>query len=413
MPIKISRYFLILISIFILSIFLPKFYWMLFDVNVPSTSVFFSSLDNEFTFISKGVYTDINGNKMLRPDYEKKMPLRFYRQLTLDNLMPDSIQNWEVDIKQLRRNQVYFRINASFYNKPEIQLFPLFESQSGRVNLENPAEYFRINKGMEFITASTNSINEKLTGKFTEALTKMGFQFPAKDIFGNPTTRKPFDEGYFVLDNNSEFYHIKMVKNKPFVKKIQVPDNVTIKSMKVLENNLKEFYGLVISEDSRFYFLSYDNYKFIDMHSEMTNYDHTTDQLIILCDVFHRTLIVNKDNGINALVTDRNYDIVDQYSKTWETKYELIQGTISNILFPFTTRMFSGKSYFSELNIKFSSMIIFFLNLILVLIIYMKNIYPGQRKEFTIMDYFDLLIVFFTGIYGFISVLVFNYKNKH
>ena len=77
---------------------------------------------------------------------------------------------------------------------------------------------------------------------------KENFNFPATRIAGNPTNKKPFDEGYFVVDSKNKLYHIKMVKGKPFCKFTHNPDSLEISYMKISEMSLREFYGFLYTK---------------------------------------------------------------------------------------------------------------------------------------------------------------------
>lgn len=50
------------------------------------------------------------------------------------------------------------------------------------------------------IDMESNTVNDEKSIRFTEAMTKKGFRFPAVKIAGNPTTRKEYDEGYILLE---------------------------------------------------------------------------------------------------------------------------------------------------------------------------------------------------------------------
>ena len=123
-----------------------------------------------------------------------------------------------------------------------IGLYPLFESESDRVNLELPPDFFRINNSIEFITASTNDINLEKSKLFNQVFINKGFSFPAKIIAGIPTTRKSIDEGYFIVDNTNKLFHLKMTKGQPYFEYIQTPDNIVITSYSIHYTKLYENY---------------------------------------------------------------------------------------------------------------------------------------------------------------------------
>ena len=224
MIVKIAKFLIIIIVILVSAICLPYFYWMALDVNIRAPFILYSPVINDFVIQdynqpdSTRIF-DTKGNFYTREKYEELLPLFNYRQLMLDNKMPDSLRSVEIDVRKIQDNFLSLLYRPRAENSPKIQLYPLFESQSGRVRLEWPDELFRINERMEFINAAKNEINEEMSQQFTNFLTAKGFMFPAHMIAGNPNVREPFDEGYFITDNEQKLFHIKMIQGKPNCKK--------------------------------------------------------------------------------------------------------------------------------------------------------------------------------------------------
>jgi len=280
------------------------------------------------------VYTDPKGKIYSRDDFEQLIPFVNFRQLMLTGKLPDSLDGVKLIPKEINLNNVTLRVNPLAINSRPLQLYPLIESASGRVRLELPLDYFRISNRMEFVTSSSNEINEKKSKLFTDALTNEGFKFPSKFIYGNPSTKKPFDEGYFVIDSGNNVFHIKMIKGKPFCKKTNIPSDLGIAYMAINEFELREFYGIIVTTNDEVFLISYDHYKLIKL--PVAGYDHQEHQLQFRGDLFYRSIVVYKENGFNAVVTDRNYKVVDSYSETKPTKDEMAAGVIASYLFPFT-----------------------------------------------------------------------------
>ena len=243
--VNITRIILALIIVLVASVFIPEFYWKVFKQTQKRTNINYSPIKKGFILIKSDVYgvnyTDLMGNEYTREQYEELLPFLTFRQLMLSGKMPDSIGGIPVTPKEINRNNFTLRTNANAINSRPILLYPMFESKSGRVKLELPQDFFRITDRMEFIISSSNKIDEKKSNLFTEALKENGFQFPGKMIYGNPTTMKPFDEGYFVLDNNHAVFHIKMVKGQPVCKKTEIPTNLGIVRIVVNEYELREW----------------------------------------------------------------------------------------------------------------------------------------------------------------------------
>lgn len=409
--IKLSRFLLLIATIMVSAIYLPKFYWMAFEVNPRAPRIMYSSLTREFMFIKsdftnripRAKYLDIHGNSYSQDEFEKKLPLAFYRQLAATGQMPDSIGSVKIDLKEVRLNQIFMRIRSNDLDSPQIQLFPLFESASGRVRLSLPDDYFRIHRRMEFINAYTNKIEPEKSRLFTDSLRAAGFQFPATFIAGNPTTRKPFDEGYFVADARNNLFHIKMVKGKPFCRNTHFPADLKIQGMKVYEHPLREFYGTIITQDDKIFLLSYDNYRLIEL--PLPEYNHKNTTFYFRGNLFYRILILRKPNNIQAVVTDRKYQVVDTYRTSWKKRDERLAGVVANYIFPFTIKLSDISSNYINFFFHFSNGTFIILSLLLLLLT--VAIYRVKKVNF-VQHWLDFLLVLVTGLYGFIAIFIFS-----
>ena len=192
----------------------------------------------------------------------------------------------------------------------------MFESKSGRVRLEVPDDYFRIANRCEFVNCETNSINQDKSNLFTAAFSKENFNFPATRIAGNPTNKKPFDEGYFVVDSKNKLYHIKMIKGKPFCKFTNNPESLKIAYLKIGEMSLREFYGFLYTKQGDVFLISYDNYKLIKL--PLDNFDMQKESFSIIGDQFYRTISLTSAKRVRTIVTDRNYNVIDRYEDNWQ-----------------------------------------------------------------------------------------------
>jgi len=281
-----------------------------------------------------------------------------------------------------------------------IPLAPLIESVPNSPDLSLPDDMFRITNRIEFIDCEPNKVNEERSKLFTDALTKKGFNFPAKNMFGNPSVRKPFDEGYFIIDNNNKLFHLKRIKDKPYCKNIVLPKDVKIKYMKVRESNLKEFYGLVVSEDNRLFILTYDNYKFIELPSK--GYDSSTMFVKFTGDLIYRLVTIGAKDRVTAFALNRNYNVIDTYSEKWKGNNQTDAGIFFKNFFPFSLSFTNKNNSFVDFYGKYNFS--FIVNIILMLLAAFILWKYFNRKP--ILQILDLVIILFTGIFGFIAVLL-------
>lgn len=402
---RISRYLIILIFILIAAIFLPDLYWLSFSKPTRSPYVAFSPLTEDFIIGKivdrKFTWVDKEDNKYSMADVDSLLPFTNYRQLASKGKLPDSIRGIKVDIEEIRLNGFLQRIKPSYIDPPRIPLYPLFEANPPRLELEMPETFFRITDRMEFIDAASNTIVDSLTISFTNALQSLDFNFPAKLVAGNPTTRKPFDEGYFVIDNKGKMFHIKMYDGKPIIKNTQKPEDIDVREIFVSERNLREFYGLLISRKNEIYFILYDEYKLQKL--PVDDYIANQNILRIQGNLLYRLINIRSDNTLKTLVTDRNYQLIATSMETWPGKYDGLAGKIVNYIFPFTINLHNSKSAYINFYHRSYSFTALYVNLILVLIFFAVNRRSDRMLAFRTID---AVIILVSGIYGFLAVLL-------
>jgi hypothetical protein len=405
---KTGRIFFISLIALILSVYLPSFYWMGFQKRIAEPSIYFSSITKDF-FVRKPNYTkktttftDLKGNKYSRSQMDRLMPIYNYRVLSAKGMMPDSVQGKKIDLQELRLNTIFIKVRPKNYNTPVIPVYPLFESKPKRFALEMPDDFFRFtDERIEFISAESNRVNEEMTNRFTSALNKLGFSYPAKGVYGNPTTRKQFDEGYFVVDNGGMLFHLKLVRGKPYCRKIDIPDDMDIKYISVKELGLREFYGLLITEDNRLFLITYDNYKLQRLPDEEYNSDE--DLILISGNIFYRMINIKKEGRLIQYVTDRKYNKIAQHEEKWKTNDDMAPGIISRYIFPFEVNLRTGTSDFVNLYFSYFSYKSVFANIVFV---FLLLLFYKKRRITVGKNIFNLVITFVAGIYGFFASLL-------
>lgn len=238
---------------------------------------------------------DTKGNNYTRNQYDSVTPLLSYRQLLLTNSMPDSILGQAVDAKLLKEKSVVWRYNPREINTPILELYSMFESMSGRANLESPDDVFRLKNNIEFITIATNSINKEKSDNFQKALVDAGFVFPAINIWGNLSPKKPYDEGYFVLDSEKQLFHLKMVNGKPFVRNTKAGNKIDIAYFTMLEVTDKSIYGFILSKSGEVYTLNTEKYSTTKF--DIPNIDINSHSVILMGNLFYWMVNVTTPEG--------------------------------------------------------------------------------------------------------------------
>jgi len=407
--VRISRYILVLTAVIGSAIALPNLYWTIMEKPVIAPFVMYSCIDNTY-MINRSTPTptrhDTKGNKYTREEYERKLPMMFYMQLASSGTMPDSINGIEMDMHTLRKARSTYRYQPKGKNSPLPGIYPLFESESGRVNLEMPNDFFRIQGRMEFIDTKSNTIAEEKSNLFTAVLTRRGFEFPSKIIAGLPTTRKSCDEGYLVTDAKEQLFHLKMIEGKPYVKKVALPANLSFQWIECVDFSNKLYYAYLISATNEIYVLMQDTYELQKL--PISGFNPETDELKIYGDFFHYNVIIEGDSYLKNITLDNKFNKVDEYAEKWEDKYHRKEGKIFNVLFPFELTLKSDTSRYIDFRIKYSES---FYWILLSLIFVGAEIYWIKKMKNGIMGHVaDLVIIALTGIFGFIAVNIFQNK---
>jgi hypothetical protein len=410
--IRLSRYILIVTGI-IVAFAIPKLYWTIFEKVPVNPTVFYSCTLNDFIILGSektgpGERMDGEGKSLTLAEYEKNMPLMFFRQLMTDGNMPDSINGVGMEPMVINKANSFYRYTPRKINTPVPSLYPMLESQSGKVNLAMPDDYFRIGKRMEFIVAKTNKVDEVKSKLFTDALEEEGFIFPADLIAGIPTTRKSKDEGYFVTDSKEQLFHIKMVKGEPYAAKIETPDDLGIVYIECVDLRNSEYYCFLFTKSNGIYLVMDEVYDLQRIPVE--GIDPYTQEIRINGDIFNKCITVEGDNWLKATAIDDMYEIVDRYEEAWQGKYERSDGKILSALVPFEISLTSPNSAFIKFNLKMSPG---FLWIITNLVALAFAVFIFIRKKMPIRDNIaDIVITALAGIYGLIIIFIFPNKFK-
>lgn len=400
---------MVFVAVLTLAIFLPWLYWTAFEKPVRKPFVQYSCINHQFMIqrIGEKKWEDASGKQYSREEYEQMLPLMFLKQLLASGTMPDSINGTALEMRLISRDKSFFRLNASEADAPAPRLYPLFESRSGRAQLELPEDFFRITWRVDFIDAATNQIQEEKSQMFSAALFQKGFAFPAKLISGLPTQRKSCDEGYLIVDSKEQLFHLKMIKGKPFVKKVDIPEGLNFKYIGCVDFKNKDFYAYLFSDKNEIYILTQDDYKLIKW--PVDGYDPATCDLKIYGDLFNYTVIIEADDHIKAVALTPDYQLVDTFSESWKTKEQLTEGKVFASIFPAQVSMVSENSKFIRFYFTLSKGAnwLFFNLLLLVL----HFVWLFVRKVRIKNHLTDMGIVAVCGIYGLIAIHLFQNKS--
>jgi len=199
-----------------------------------------------------------------------------------------------------------------------------------------------------------------------------------------------------------------MQKGKPFCVNTNIPSNLDVAYLKIMEMPLREFYGFLLTTSGEAFLISYDRYKLIKLPLEGFNIKEKT--FAFFGDQFFRTISLIGKCNVRTVVTDRNYNIVKVYENKWEGNKELSAGVLAAYLFPFTLSFTDLNSSLSNFYFETSGIHGIILSVLLSVI----TVLLLKKRSIKLSDaWFDLVLVLVTGIFGFIAVsFVKNVENN-
>lgn len=320
---KFSTVFLGITAALLLLWQLPWLYSFMVPNKDKSPFVLYSPVLNDFTYsIGEGkqfIHTDSEGNRYTQQQIDSLHPVFYGRQLMSDGRFPDSIAMLPANYKEIQQNVFYFRHSPRDINRPQLGIYQMMESMSGRVKLETPIDVFRIgNSGITFIDIESNQINPEKSSRFTDAMRKHGFVFPAICLSGNPSVKKDYDEGYLMLDAERKLYHIKQVKGRPFVQQIETPEGIVPKQLFITEFRNRSMLGFVSDTKNRLYAVTSADHRFVRL--DIPEFDPAKNAMMIYGMVYQWTVkISSKEKAAYYALDGKTLRLTKSYEVPQET----------------------------------------------------------------------------------------------
>lgn len=364
--------------------------------------VYYSTILNELAVID---YTnkqlpmsDKKGNTYTTSEMDSLLPMLNYRQLMSDGRLPDSIKGQEINARILRAKSFTFRYDPAEIKTPNNGLYILFESMPKRVGLTMPDDVFRMKDKIEFINTESNKVDEAKSQIFQEELSKNGYTFPSSWLIGNPNPRKPYDEGYFSLDNKGQLFHMKMVNGRPYIKNTGIGDKIDIAYFSMLEVPDKRFYGFLFSEQGDIYIIQNEVGNYQTLKLEIPPIDIEADQIIIMGNLFEWTVSITKPEGKQCYGLDNNSlkQLDEHFIQRELGKWD----KVSEWVFPVYLTVESKDSNYLTPTFLYTGVYALVLNILLAIIggICFSNI--TKRRIF------NAIYILITGIAGFLALLI-------
>lgn len=404
---KISTIFLYLLATAALAWALPWMYNLLLPDGSRVPYISYSPLSGEFIATDHGESWVVNpdgskGRGVAVAERDSLLPQQYFVQLSNTGRLPDSILGREVSPKILKNTNFVFRSSPRDVNKRFADVYMIMESRPARVDFEDPKEVFRTTSDgrLEFIRIADCSVNDDRSARFSKVFADRGFAFPMRDFSANVTTRKPFDAGYLMIDDNGKLYNMLQQAGMPFLKAIQLPGSVKADKALVMENPDGRHIGFVVDTEGTTYVVGSEyDVKRLDIGK----FDPRRDNLLIMGSIFNWIVRIANDDQIAWKVVDPdNYSLVAEYVMP-QTQSKIEQ--IGAYIFPFTIAYDSLNDSFARLRVENFSLSALWLNLVLALV---TVVVMRRRRKQPIAVVAAAAGVLVVGVFLFIPLLTLN-----
>lgn len=408
------RILLLASGVILLAHYLPAGYWLLAAKMHRPPMVYYSCTEKEFMFYrytnQTVIRVDTRGKTYEREEFERILPLDHWMQLLRDGKLPDSIEGVALTTEALRRERMNFRIKPAMLDSPLLNLTPLLDADTGRVRLEMPEDFMRLGSTIQFINAQTNVVEREKSALFQRAFTAAGFVFPATVLGGNPSTMKPYDEGYFVADATGATFHLRQLRGQPDIHRVaslaSAEDKPKWEALKpryfhVQEQDNREVHAIIIDKSNRAWFAVGKNYRLVQIPLQRYNPARMT--LTMRGDLINRLVCVTGDDSVEAIVLNRDYGLVARYTEPLVPRALTSAGKLARAIFPFTLQFDDVSSGYLGVFPEYGSCAALWVNggLLAALLVWL-----GSRKQLRLSRLPDILAVAIGGLYGLALVFL-------
>lgn len=328
---RFAGFFVYAIGVLSLAWFLPWLYDLSFPAVGAEPFVAYSPVADDFviSYADPQSSIRIEGQdcEYTKEQRDSLLPQIYFTQLAAREKLPDTIAGKAVSLPVLKRTQWVFTSLPKDINKVEADWHFVMESMPKRYELEDPSHVFSFSDGSVRVMAMEGkAIDERRSQRFAKAFADKKFSYPARHLHANITTRKPYDDGYLMVDADGKVYHFKMRAGTPYLALVDMPPaNWAF----VLENTDKRLLGLAFSEDNRLYAIERDGYRAWPMEVTI---DPTKCRVSVMANLFNIVLRSRDDKGVDWWAVDS-----DTFGLLGHYRYEYPHSTarkVSEWIFP-------------------------------------------------------------------------------
>lgn len=293
---RYSQLFLTLTVTLVTAWQLPYWYAFFTAGTAKTPFALYSCMAEDFIEFDGSDRRSTGGNSYTQHETDSLLPFFYMRQLAADNRFPGEVCGTAVTPHEVQRTNFNFRSVPADLNAVQTGLYPLFESMSGRVDLAMPDDLFRLtDSGIEFVRMATIRIDAGKSRRFTEALQRKDFRFPARRVAGNPNPKKEYDEGYLLLDAGGRLFHLKQTVGRPFVRAVELPAGLEVKELFLTEFRDRSLLGLLCDAQGRLHVLRAKSYAVVP--TELPPFDPARESVTILGNLLDWTVCIRREQA--------------------------------------------------------------------------------------------------------------------
>ncbi len=437
MKTRIASLCMYLISICFFAWVLPMFYNLILIKTVDKTHMFYSPVDNNMIYTEQVlepdakaaeksethhadvVYKNEKGEYFTRNEFEAKIPFIYYRNMELRGLLPINLHGQSLNSAAIQKERRVFEMPARLLdtNTYKEEIYPLMDANPGQVALVLPADRIRFNKNnLEFIDSDLNSVDAEQTKIYTNTLADKGFTFPAKGIWANFTTFKPFEGGTFVVDNSGKTFHLLRKDNILNVSQVPFDKDIIPQKMVIAEAKDRKYLGLVLDTKGRMYLLH--DKSFALTHIPTKDFIAQNMDFKLIMDPLFITAVYSDNKYIHAIAFKNEENLPPKLVPLHDYKHQMSRSkstflnNLSEILFPFSLSfedLHSNKGKWTfHLSPKYLGYGLAFNALLAILYAFL---FIAYRKTKLIRQGVSIVVL---GIYAFVPlILMEQYKDRN
>ncbi len=290
---KAYQIVVIFLSATILAWFLPWLYAIAFPVSLNDPFVAFSPVSESFIVSENdgsGKIFEFSGHggrrAFSREQRDSLLPHIYLNQLLGRGHMPDSVAGMPVSVHDLKQAQWVFTSLPRDVNRVAPTVYLLMESMPARFELEDPQKYFHIvGRRVEVADIETGEVDEISSERFTKLFEQRRFKFPIAFADADITARKPYDEGYMLVDANGDLYHLKMQVGRPYLVKVALPAGVKARYAFIMENVDRRQLALFTDTENNLYAVEHEGYRILKL--PVGSFDPVKERMTIVKNLFN------------------------------------------------------------------------------------------------------------------------------